>query len=69
MGSCRNKGLNEDKATEEKAEKEEDKEEDTPLAEDKTTEEKGETEDLPIAIDSADTPKRIKKIVGKKESK
>ena len=58
----------EDNATQEKAEKEEDKEEDTPLAEDKTTEEKGET-DLPIAIDSADTPKRIKKIVGKKEIK
>ncbi|MBR2984248.1 MAG: hypothetical protein IKC60_01930 [Clostridia bacterium] len=57
----------EDNATQEKAEKE-DKEEDTPLAEDKTTEEKGET-DLPIAIDSADTPKRIKKIVGKKEIK
>ena len=57
----------EDNATQEKAEKE-DKEEDTPLAEDKTTEEKGVT-DLSIVIDSADAPKRIKKIVGKKEIK
>ena len=50
----------EDNATEEKAEKEEDKEEDDSF---------DEYEEAEIAIDSADTPKRIKKIVGKKEIK